>query len=277
MCLLRASYDAYVRRRLMQDTQLEAEANAVMAQVEKLGPDAAMNEAAAILNRAVANPAGADLRARIVELCERLFQSIGLQTSVVKYHASGAERGAVLDFVDNPLNNRWWLDDEFTKIRALPARAERVARLQALAAWQNPGAGSFYDNVGNQSKAPRVVRGDGEDASPLFWWWDNGKSRTRLSWQVTLWPKAVVNEGLDPKAVYRVRTTGYGQGLLRIDGERVPPEIDGREMAEFKEFPVASTFLEDGELVLTWDIPTDEEHLNWRRRSRLSEVWLLKR
>ena len=118
--------------------------------------------------------------------------------------------------------------------------------------------------------------GDGEDANPLFWWWDSGKSRARLSWQATLWPKAVVYEGLDPKATYRVRTTGYGQGLLRIDGERVAPEIDGREMAEFKEFPVASKFLEDGKLVLTWDIPTDEEHLNWRRRSRLSEVWLLK-
>ena len=276
MCLLRASYDAYVRRRLIQDTQLEAEANAVMSQAGTLGPDAAMDNAAAIQNRAVGNPAGAGLRARIVELCDRLFQSIGLQTSVAKYHASGAERGAVLDFVDNPLNNRWWLEDEFTKIRALPARAEKVARLKALAAWQNPGPGSFYDAVGDQSKSPHVQRRDGEDANPLFWWWDNGKSRARLSWQTTLWPKAVVYEGLDPKATYRVRTTGYGQGLLRINGESVAPAVDGREMAEFKEFPIASEFLEDGKLVLTWDIPTDEEHLNWRRRSRLSEVWLLK-
>ena len=120
-------------------------------------------------------------------------------------------------------------------------------------------------------------RGDGEDANPLFWWWDNGKSRARLAWQATLWPKAVVYEGLDPKATYKVRTTGYGLGLLRIDGERIAPGIDGREMAEFKEFPIESKFLEDGKLVLTWDIPTDEEHLNWRRRSRLSEVWLLMR
>ncbi len=276
MCLLRAFYDAHVRRRLIQDTQLEAEANAVMAQAAKLGPDEAMTRASEILNRWSANQTGFGLRARIIGLCDRLFHSIGLQTSVAKYQASGEERGAVLDFIDNPLNNRWWLEDEFAKIRALPDRSAKVARLEALAKWENPGPGSFYDNVGNQSKAPRVIRAEGEDASSLFWWWDNGKSRARLSWQVTLWPKDIVYEGLDPKARYRVRTTGYGQGLLRVDGERVRPEIDGREMHEFKEFPVPAKALEDGKLVLTWDIPTDEGQLNWRRRSRLAEVWLLK-
>ena len=55
------------------------------------------------------------------------------------------------------------------------------------------------------------------------------------------------------------------------------PTVDGQEMGEFKEFPVDPKFLADRKLVLTWDTPTDEGHLNWRQRSRLAEVWLLRR
>ncbi|MBI5087151.1 MAG: hypothetical protein HZB13_21450, partial [Acidobacteria bacterium] len=227
MCLLRANYDSYVRARLIQDTKLEAQANAALAGASRRGAAAAMTQAMEILNRAVKQPAGAAQRARIVELCERLFQSIGLQTSVEKYHASGAERGAVLDFIDNPLNNRWWLEDEFARIGGLPSEAGKVSRLEALARWESPGPGSFYDNVGHIAKSPRVKRCDGEDCEPLFWWWDNGRSRARLSWQVTMWPKALVYEGLDPNAKYVVRTTGYGQALLRINGVKAAPTVDG--------------------------------------------------
>lgn len=277
MHVLRAVYDAYVRRRLLQDTALENEANAILLDASKQGPERAMTEAQTVLNRAVQSPAGADLRARIIDLCAKLFDSIGLQTSVEKYHASGAERGAVLDFIDNPLNNRWWLEDEFARVRKLGSRDAQLARLREIAMWEHPGPGSFYDNPGNIAKSPHLVRGEGEDMEPLFWWWDQGKSRARLSWQVTMWPKAMEYTGLDPKARYVVRTTGYGQALLRIDGQRVTPTIDGRETADFKEFPVPAEALKDGKLELTWDPATDERHLNWRQRSRLAEVWVLKR
>jgi hypothetical protein len=276
MCLLRANYDAYVRVRQRQDAALELEANGMMAEAGRRGSEAAMTAAEEVLQRAVKAPAGAELRARVVELCERLFQSIGLQTSVAKYHASGAERGAVLDFIDNPLNNRWWLEDEFGKVRKLATEGEKVRRLGELARWENPGEGSFYDDIGNINKSAHVVKGEGEDRDPLFWWWDNGKSRARLSWQVTMWPEAVAYEGLDVKGRYVVRTSGYGQALLRVDGERVEPLIDGKELGEFKEFAVPAAALGDGKLRLTWDKATGEEKLNWRRQSRLSEVWLLK-
>lgn len=154
---------------------------------------------------------------------------------------------------------------------------ERVSRLGELARWENPGPGSFYDDLGNISKMPHVAQEGGEEGRPLFWWWDNGKSRARLSWQVTMWPRAMVYEGLDAKAKYVVRTSGYGQALLKMDGTRVQPSIDGRTMGEFKEFPVPDWCLVDGRLVLTWDRAGDEEHLNWRQQSRLAEVWLLKR
>jgi hypothetical protein len=241
-----------------------------------------MDAASAVLNRAVTHPASPQLRARIVELCERLFQSIGLQTSVEKYHASGAQRGAVLDFVDYPLNNRWWLEDEFRKVRAMATEEERRRRLIEIATWENPGPGSFYDDIGHEARSPRVDGDAEQDADsfrgpePTFWWWDEGKSRARLSWQSTMWPKRMVYEGLDPAARYVVRTSGYGQSLLKIDGVRATPTVDGRQMGEFKEFPVPAEQVKDRRLVLTWDIPADEEHLNWRQRSRLAEVWLLK-
>ena len=225
------------------------------------------------------------MRTRIADLCERLFHSIGLQTSVPKYHASGAERGAILDFVDYPLNNRWWLEDEFQKIRAMTTDEEKRRRLHEIAQWENPGPGSFYDNPGNLAKSPHVVRADVSPATPssisepgtTFWWWDQGKSRARLSWQVTMWPIAVVYEGLPEDGRYVVQSTGYGQALLRINGERVTPSLDGREIGEKKEFPVDPKFLKGGRLVLTWDRPADEGELNWRKRSRLAEVWLLKK
>ncbi len=283
MCLLRANYDSYVRRRLIHETQLESNANAILANAEKLGAARAMDDATRALDRAITEPVGVELHTRISELCDQLFHSIGLQTSVEKYYAIGEERGAVLDFVDYPLNNRWWLEDQFKVIRTLGSESEKDRRLHQLATWEHPGPGSFYDNVGNIAKAPHVVRCDPENAPqlsqhprPTFWWWNEGKSRARLSWQVTMWPTAVVYEGLDPTATYVVRSTGLGQALLRINGDRVEPAIDGKQMDDFKEFPVPAAQVETGRLILTWDPPINEEHLNWRQRSRLSEAWLIK-
>jgi len=282
LCLLRAYYDAYIRERFINETRLEAQADAVMANAGKSGAENAMNEAMAILNRAVDHPVRPDLRAKIVQLCDELFHSIGLQTSVPKYYAIGEERGAILDFVDYPLNNRWWLEDQFKTIRLLQSEEQKVRRLYELAKWERPGPGSYYDDLGNIAKSPHVVRCELENGpslsrepEPTFWWWDEGKSRARLSWQVTLWPVAVVYEGLDPHATYVVRSTGAGQALLRINGERVEPTIDGKRMGEFKEFPVAAKYVKNGRLVLTWDRPINEEGLNWRHRSRLAEVWLI--
>ena len=214
-----------------------------------------------------------------------LFRSIGLQTSVPKYHASGYERGAVLDFVDRPLNNRWWLEDEFVKVRGLGSETEKCRRLEALAAWENPGPGSYYDCVGNASKAPHVFgteirpseQEDPRDPQPTYWWWDDGKSRARLSWQITMWPRKMVYEGLDPQATYVVRSSGYGPALLRINGQRVEPTLDGNKMGEFKEFPVPADCVKGRRLVLAWEPPPGTADIPWRQQPRLAEVWVLKK
>ena len=74
-----------------------------------------------------------------------------------------------------------------------------------------------------------------------------------------------------------MRLTGYGQSLLRLDGDPVTPSVDGIEIGEFKEFRVPPHLVQDGRLVLTWDSPTNESRLNWRQKSRVAEVWLLKK
>ena len=166
------------------------------------------------------------------------------------------------------------------------SETKKLARLAILAAWENPGSGSHYDDVGHVGRSPHVKRSTevitepGEEAhpGPTHWWWDQGKSRARLSWQVSMgWPTAVVYEGLDPDAKYVVRMTGLGTLSPRIDGESVGTNQPARvELGQFVDVPVPSGVLEDRKLVLTWDRPTDEGHLNWRQRSRLTEIWLLK-
>lgn len=277
MNLLRAYYDAYTRRRLFYEERLEEAAMDALRAVPRTGSTAAMDAALAILKRADTTCCP-DLRERIESLCDQLFRNIRMQTSVTRYHASGTQRGAVLDFLDYPLNNRWWLEDELARLRTLP-EADRLARLELIRTWEHPGAGSFYDNIGHVGKSPHVVPADSPDRGPNthFQWWDDGYSRTRPASQSSLrWPLALEYEHLDPHATYVVRLTAQGTVRLRIDGEVVEPTRDSRELGELREYPVPAGLLADGRLRLTFD-PVDESHLNWRQHSRLNEVWLLKR
>ncbi len=286
MNLMRANYDAFVRRRLLDETTLESQANGMLAIAPEIGSKAAMQNARDVLNRTVTHPTSPELHSRIEALCQDLFDSISLQTSVEKYQASGAERGASLDFVDYPLNNRWWLEDRFSQIAELPTEAERLEQLEIIRTWEHPGQGSFYDDLGNIAKSPDVIRWNPAITNPAqvvrspvptYWWLDNGMSRARLSWLTTMGPETtVVYEGLDPQAKYVLRIAGYGTSLPRADEERLQPTLDQRGFGEFKEFPVPTNLLDDRQLTITWDRPTGEEHLNWREQSRNAEMWLLK-
>lgn len=285
LCLLRAYYDAYIRQRLIHETALEREANAVLAEASPRSANLAMDEALAVLKRAELQPVRPGWRKRIEALCADLFRTIKLQTSVEKYHASGHERGAILDFLDRPLNNRWWLEDEFARIRKLPTEPTRLKALKLIRTWEGPGPGSYYDAVGDIAKSPHTIRGEGVNTDPMmernpnpgYWMWDSGFSRRRLSWHATAdWPIGLRYHGLDPAAQYRVRVSGYGTIRLRMDGEPGQPNVPRIEIGELMEFPVPAKLTQDGELKLTFDKLPEEAHLNWRRQSRVSELWLLK-
>ncbi|MEY3854408.1 MAG: hypothetical protein RIS68_422, partial [Bacteroidota bacterium] len=206
--VMRAYYDTYVKRRKAYEQQLEKEANLMLSKAKELGAQKAMELALAKVNEADQKRINVELRQKIVDYCAALFKSIGMQTSVPLYQASGAERGAILDFIDYPLNNRWWLADEFEKIKKMPSEEQKLARLYILATWENPGPGSYYDNISDLSKGPRVKTRT-EDATDVLWE-NNGMSRKRLSTQLYQnFPKLDYSD-LDPNGQYLIRVSGFG-------------------------------------------------------------------
>jgi hypothetical protein len=100
--LYRAYYDAYIKQRLMYETSLEQQAKAVLAAADTDSQEA-IEQAQAILDKAVTEPVATELRARVFELAEALYQSIRMQLSVKKYQAIRTNRGANLDEIDKPL------------------------------------------------------------------------------------------------------------------------------------------------------------------------------
>jgi len=272
--VMRSYYDTFVKRRKAYEQNLEKEANQILAQAGLTGSDNAMQEALNVVNKADKEPISPELRQKIVDYCEALFQSIGMQTSVKKYNASGEERGAILDFLDYPLNNRWWLADEFAKIRKMATEKEKLDRLEIIRTWENPGPGSYYDNISNISKGIHV-KTTTEDATD-FAWWDDGMSRRRLSTQLFQnFPKLEYTD-LDPNGHYTIRIAGFGEALLRVNGERIAPTIYNKGYEEFKEFPLTPKYVSSGKLEVTFDQP-EESKLNWRSQSKVSDIWLLKR
>jgi len=283
MNLLRAYYDAYTRGRYIYETQLEQQVNEKILQAVSIGADTAMKEANTILAKAETQLVMTEVHTHIIDLCEALYKSISLQTSVKKYQASGLERGSVLDFLDRPLNNRWWLEDEFKKIQSLPEK-DKVKALEVIANWENVGPGSYYDEVGNVGKSVHEMKGEDwrmdpilrKNLNPGYDFCARWLSRKRLSWLTYMrWPIAMEYSNIDTSARYTVKINGMGECHLKINGQRVAPSLYGKAYGEIKEFPVPQALVQQGKLVLTWD-DINEDFLNWRKQSRVTEVWLIK-
>jgi len=132
--LYRAYYDAYIKARLEYETKLERQAKEVLKKAEQLGSLRALDEAEAILDKAVTDRTRPEWRARVFELAEALFQSIRMQLSVPKYQAKEVSRGANLDRIDVPLNNSRQLKDMFNNIRELPSEKDRLAKIANITA-----------------------------------------------------------------------------------------------------------------------------------------------
>ena len=282
--LFRAYYDAYTRHRLLRETEIERRANAALLEAPTRGAAAAAASARAVLAEADTPGSHDAWRVRLVDLGAALFKSIGMQLDTPNYKASGRERGAVLDFVQAPLNNRTWLEDELTSALALATEPARVARLDTLARWETPGPGSFYDDIGNVARSPHVQawRFNGSPAeledgpTPHFTWENEGRTRTRLTWLTSLrWPIALVYEQVDPEAAYVVRLNGVGDARVRINGTLAEARLYGKELGAFKEYVVPADVVRSRRIVVTFD-PIDESDRNWRQHSRLQEAWLIK-
>src|ERR1043166_1180156 len=130
--LYRAYYDSYTRARLIYETRLEQEALAVLKTAPQAGSLSALDQARKILDKAVTERVAVDLRARVFELAEALFQSIHMQLSVPRYRAISVNRGANLDDIDKPLNHALDLKNRFDQIRQSGTEAERLTAIAKL-------------------------------------------------------------------------------------------------------------------------------------------------
>jgi hypothetical protein len=270
--VMRAYYDAYIQQRLAYEQKLELEANAILKNAKELGADKAMDQALAQVQKADKEFVAQDLKQKAIQYIDDLFISVGLQTSMKLHNAAGSERGCVRDFIDYPLNNRWWLEDEFKKIKDFKSEDEKLTRLEFIRTYDNPGEGSYYDNISNTNA--KHVTSETEDAID-FLWEKEGLSRKRLSSQLFQFTPELQYNDLDPKANYLIRVAGLGEALLRANDKRLISTKYEKGFGEFKEFPLPKELIKEGKLKITFDKP-DEEHLNWRDQSRVSDVWLLK-
>ncbi len=231
-CLLRAYYDHYTRLRLLKANDIEARACDALRHTSDVGVEKAIENARTILAESDQDDTTGPLKARIEELGAQLFESIGAQLDVKNYKARNPERGAVLEFLDTPLNNKLWMEHELDAILAgevgasmpdVPAAGDiRVQRLARVADWEDAGPGGFYDDLGCSWNQPHLVK-----PRPL---WDDPAGVTtpredhtldnggpnRLSWldlteALYQTPLVLRYEGLDPGSGYRVRVTYLGR------------------------------------------------------------------
>jgi len=166
--LFRAYFDSYVRKRLIYETDLENQALEKLRGAATMSSVVAMREAERILDRAVTAPVAQDLRGRMNELAEALYQSIGAQLSVDKYKALAVSRGASLDTADVPLNSRHWLEGQFAELRKLSSENARQEGIEAILNRANPGPGGFYDDLGNSAAQPHLEPGPGYSEDPDY-------------------------------------------------------------------------------------------------------------
>lgn len=292
--LYRAYYEAYNRARLLQETSLEEEAMAQLRRAPQLGSLTAMDRAEAVLSRSVSHPVSQDLRARVFELAEALFQSVRMQLSVERYQAISMSRGANLDAIDTPLNDREWLEYRFAEIRKMPAEAERLRAIGEILNWTNPGPGGFYDDLGNISRQPHLVGGEPYEQDPAHLEtplvsfirqrdWD---PPLRNSWKRHIMalndlPLNMHYAHLDPGARYKVRIT-YAAGerspvkIILMADEKW--EVHPLRAKDFPmrpvEFPVPPEATADGELTLTWSKEAGSGGSG--RGLEVAEVWLIR-
>ena len=187
--LYRAYYDAYVRARLIYETELEQRAMDELRRAPQTGSVPAMAAAEKILDTADTRVA-TDWRDRTFALADALFASIKMQTSVPRYKAISVDRGATLDTIDIPLNDRGWLKERFAgcanvgRSRAT-ARNRRDRELDRI-----PGPGGLYDDLGKLHVQPHLVVGPGFADDPAFLesvahgirrFWPHAQARGRIT------------------------------------------------------------------------------------------------
>ncbi len=282
--LIRAYYDAYTRHRLIHEQELEKQVTSQLANAGQVDPitrfrwdaDHEMYRAESKLRQADLDPAMPEWREKVFYLAERLMETIGHQLSVERYGQLDYDRGTMLDTIDYPLNNRWWLEDQFVRIRELTGEAEKIAALKALAKYESPVPGTFYDDLGNINNSPRLARIQGATVDPVVRQtldektqaWVPYLDRRRLSQQDGIgdyrhWTAAYDFElryvSLDRNARYVFRARNYKTPLSKyaIFAEDIPLKPTGppTSLDSIEEYKIPQRLTQDGALTIRCTVP----------------------
>jgi hypothetical protein len=209
--------------------------------------------------------------------------------SVEKYKAISTDRGATLDTLDVPLNNRLWLEQRFGEIRQMSGESDRLGALDQIVNWTNPGPGGFYDDLGNLTAQPHLVRGPGPSKDPAFLesslvgfgargtnrvsWWTHAESLNDA-------PLRMEYHDLDPNAEYKLRVVYAGDSprqklRLTANGTEVHGYVQKPVPVKPLEFELPKSATQNGDLTLEW---TREPGQGGNGRGcQVAEVWLVKK
>ena len=289
--LYRAYYDAHVRSRLLHETAIEERALARLRSARAGESRQAIAEATRILDEARERPSP-DWRLRVYTLAEALFQSIRAQLSVSRYRAIAVGRGATLDSFEAPLNNDGWLRARFAEATALEREDERLAAIDRIVRWTDPGPGGYYDDLGNPQQQPHLLRGLPFEEDPQRF-----KSTLtgfgyrpdwRLSWMThaeSFWdtPLQMRYTALDPAAQYRIRIVYAGDvfsmntaiRLVANDTYEVHPPLKKESPVKPVEFDIPVEATRGGALMLTFSGPPGIGSAG--RGNQIAEVWLMRK
>ncbi len=289
--LYRAYYDAHVRSRLLSETNIEQRALDRLRSARSGGSRQALADAERVLAEAQVRPS-AEWRQRVYTLAEALFQSIRQQLSVERYRAIAVGRGATLDSFETPLNDGGWLLVRFAEIAALETETERLAAIDRIVRWTDPGPGGYYDDLGDPSQQPHLVTGLPYDADPQRFTSTLAgftyRPDWRLSWMTdaeSLWdtPLRMRYTGLDPDAQYRVRVVYAGDvfspdmlvRLVANDRYEVHAPMKKPFPIAPVEYDVPRDATRGGELTLTFSGPAGLG--SGGRGVQVAEVWLTRK
>jgi hypothetical protein len=300
MCLLRAYYDAYIQRRLIDETELEQEAKDALMAADKTGSLQAIRQARDILMQAVTHPVQPALRQRCFALADSVYRSIGSQLTVRKPQAAMEGRGNFMDNIDLPLNDSKWFLAQLIKMEKMPDENARLEAIRAMLHRTDPGPGGFYDNLGSPDTWKHVIRqktwaeDPGGLESPFI---DFGASlhgdewvdilpvgfqgqaipRAWMTQVTTLYdtPLKMHYDHLDPHSAYTIRVAYTGRFNSKIklvaDGKYLIHDYIRTGEQPVYEFPVPADATADGKVEFTWTCLPGE------RGTQVSEVWLIKK
>jgi hypothetical protein len=218
---------------------------------------------------------------------------------VARYKAIATERGANLDTIDLPLNNRGWLTTRFAEIRKAATEPERLKALDEIVNWTNPGPGGFYDDLGNLTRQPHLLRGPGFAKDPAYFesslmgfairsmggaslnyprsWWDDAEALYEA-------PLEMVYADLDRGAQYKIRVVYGGDSprpkirLTAVNGSsaiEIHPLLSRPVPFKPMEFDIPREATATGTLDLKW---YREAGLGDAGRGlQVAEVWLIRK